>query len=251
MFGIALRFGVPLAALKTANPSVQPNFMGEGTTLLIPLTPTAPINPTPTPTPIPNATPTPASLQTDCYRDALGGIYCFVSYANKSDRPIENVTAVVSLKGITSEYERDQVAILPLNILPAETTLPLVTYFQPPTPQLFSASALPDFSLPVPSGDERYLEASITEHSIQLNAGKSSAVVNGVVSLSDPLKPAGSLWVLGVGYSADGRVIGFRRWEAALPIPLVQQIPFSFNLYSLGPEIDHVDLFVEARPVLP
>ena len=81
MFGIALRYGISLEALKTTNPDVNPYFMGVGTQLLIPITPT-PMLTTPTPqTPQPTARShqhAVLSLQTDCYRDAAGGSDLFV-----------------------------------------------------------------------------------------------------------------------------------------------------------------------------
>jgi len=138
MFGIALRHGISLEALKTANPSINPYFMGAGTQLLLPITPTS-AQATPTAS---AATPTPTSsgtqmvsLQTDCYRDGAGSVTCFVLAHNNSQKPLENITAKVTLTGIANEYTQTQVAILPLNLLPAGAALPLIAYFNAPTPE--------------------------------------------------------------------------------------------------------------------
>jgi len=253
MFGIALRYGISLEALKTANPNVNPYFMGVGTQLLIPITPTA-IAATPTPqTPQPTAEATSTavlSLQTDCYRDAAGGVICFVLAQNLSGKPIENPTALVTLSGVSTEYSQTQTAILPLNLLPAGAALPLVTYFQAPTPEQFTATAQADFWLPVPEEDTRYLEAFLEDLQTEISADGRSAKVNGQVALADTTQQASSIWLLATAFTQDGRVAGIRRWEAPQPIPASQSIPFNFTIYSMGPEIVRVEVSAEARTPL-
>jgi len=253
MFGIALRYGISLEALKTANPNVNPYFMGVGMQLLIPITPT-PMVATPTPqTSQPTATATSTavlSLQTDCYRDAAGGVICFVLAQNLSEKPIENPTALVTLSGVSTEYSQTQTAILPLNLLPAGAALPLVTYFQPPTPEQYTAMAQADFWLPVPEEDTRYLEASLEDLQTEISADGRFAKVNGQVALADPTQQASSVWLLATAFSQDGSVVGIRRWEAPQPIPAGQAIPFSFTVYSMGPVIARVEVSTEVRAPL-
>jgi hypothetical protein len=253
MFGIALRYGISLDALKTANPNINPYMMGVGTQLLIPITPTPMLA---TPTPQTTATTASAtstavlSLQPDCYRDAAGGVICFVLAQNLSDKPIENPTALVTLEGLSTEYSLTQTSILPLNLLPAGAALPLVTYFQPPTPEKFTAMAEADFWLPVPERDARYLETILKDLQTEVSADGRSAEVYGQVALSDPTKQASSIWLLATAFTQDGHVAGIRRWEAPLPIPASQAIPFSFTVYSMGPEIARLEVSTEARTPL-
>ncbi len=253
MFGIALRYGISLEALKTANPGVNPYAMGVGTQLMIPITPT-PMVATPTPqTSQPTATATSTavlSLQTDCYRDAAGGVICFVLAQNLSEKPIENPTALVTLSGVSTEYSQTQTAILPLNLLPAGAALPLVTYFQPPTPEQFTATAQADFWLPVPEEDTRYLEAFLEDLQTEISADGCSAKVNGQVALADPTQQASSIWLLATAFSQDGNVVGIRRWEAPQPIPAGQSIPFSITVYSMVPVIARVEVSTEVRAPL-
>ena len=253
MFGIALRYGISLEALKTANPDVNPYFMGVGTQLLIPITPT-PIAATPTPhmpQPTAEATSTAVlSLQTDCYRDAAGGVICFVLAQNLSEKPIENPTALVTLSGVSTEYSQTQTAILPLNLLPAGAALPLVTYFQAPTPDQFTATAQADFWLPVPEEDTRYLEISLADLQTEIMEDSRSAEIRGQVALADPTKQPGAIWLLATAFTQDGRVAGIRRWEAPQPILASQSIPFNFTVYSMGPEIVRVEVSAEARTPL-
>ncbi|KUK70758.1 MAG: hypothetical protein XD89_0274 [Anaerolineae bacterium 49_20] len=253
MFGIALRYGISLDALKTANPNINPYMMGVGTQLLIPITPTPMLA---TPTPQTTATTASAtstavlSLQPDCYRDAAGGVICFVLAQNLSDKPIENPTALVTLEGLSTEYSLTQTSILPLNLLPAGAALPLVTYFQPPTPEKFTAMAEADFWLPVPEEDTRYLAVTLEDLQTQLSDDGLSAQLSGQVALANPTKQASSIWLLAMAFTQDDRVAGIRRWEAPLPIPAGQAIPFSFTVYSMSPEIARVEVSTEARTPL-
>jgi len=78
-------------------------------------------------TPLPTAEATSTAilnLQTDCYRDAAGGVICFVLAQNLGEKPIENPTALVTLSGVSKEYSQTQTAILPLNLLPAGLRYP-------------------------------------------------------------------------------------------------------------------------------
>ena len=75
-----------------------------------------------------------------------------------------------------------------------------------------------------------------------------SAQVQGQIFLPAESKPASTLWLGAVAYSADDQIIGFRRWEwqGSLQPGAVQL--FNFSVYSLGPMIERVDVIVEARP---
>lgn len=249
MFGVSLRYGISLEALMTANPTVIPYAMGVGTLLLIPITQT-PLPPASTPSEGSQPTKVPtAELQTDCYRDRAGGVLCFALAVNDTEKDQENVSAKVTLTGVDGAYTRTQTAILPLNLLKAGQSLPLITYFQPPTPEKFNASAIIDFSLPVPENDTRYLPAEVTNLEVSCARGNLSCMVNGKAALQPESAQAGALWVLAVAYSQDGRVAGIRRWDAQSPGGGVVGLDFSMLVYSAGPEIERVEVYAEARPV--
>lgn len=254
MFGLSLRYGIPLDALKTANPSVNPNAMGPGTELVIPITATSP--PTHTPTvaaAIDQATltPIPGGLPVYCYADASGGAWCLVDYRNESSDRLENVSARVSLQGQAGMETLVQTAQYPLNIVAAGARILLAAYFQGPLPQNFFPSAEADFSLPVMPDDARYLQTSTTGLTTQFSEYKRVATVSGSVSLPDMAQAPVSLWVLGIAYNEQDQPVAFRRWEAALPITPAAEYPFSFVLYSLGAPITRVETIVEARPTIP
>lgn len=252
MFIIALRHGVTLDALKAANPTVIPNAMGLGTVLLIPITPTPPSENDTTVTPSPGPT---AIARVDydvfCYPESFGGLYCLVLVENDTDKPLENVSALVTLDLPGTDDDPSQVAITPLNLLPAQTTLPAITYFAPPLPQGFTPTAFQDYALPVPEDDIRYLEAGVASLQVELSESAASAQVSGQVVFDDPSATVASVWVLAIAYDQTGQPVGIRRWEFNTPVSTGQPLDFEIIVFSLGPQIDRVDCYVEVRSILP
>lgn len=253
MFGISLWYGISLEALKTANPTVNPYAMGVGTVLLIPLTPQAESTSRPTP----NFTPTPTPLysamnQPDCYPDGSQGLTCFVLIENSNSNDLENVGGIVTLTDLVSGEIRQEVAIMPLNLLRTGTSIPMVAYFSAPIPGKYSVAAVVDIILPVLQGDTRYVNLVIENQQINLSNNNLSAVISG------QLTPEGetsirSARVLAIAYDLEGHVLGIRLWESPSPADLVpgELKDFSLSVYSMSGEIDHIDLLTEAKAILP
>ncbi|MEN6531577.1 MAG: LysM domain-containing protein [Anaerolineaceae bacterium] len=251
MFGVALRYGISLDALKAANPTVIPNLMSVGTVLIIPITPTPPSanasQETPTQTPDPFS-PLRLAMAPVCYRDAVGGAYCFVQLENLSQSPVENPSVRFTLTDAdATTLEMD--GILPLNILPAQQTIPAVAYFPAPVTESFEISAQILDWLPVMPDDTRYLEAEIAAEPPVIAEGVRFAETAGEVNI--PEGEADYVWVLGVVYDSNGQVLGLRRWEAEVPLSTSGSIPFSFRIYAMQGEIAEIKLFVEAHATIP
>jgi hypothetical protein len=246
MYGIAFFYGISPQQLMTANPTVNPRAMGPGTTLLIPITPGPEATPTSAITHTPTATPPYARLdQPACYQDATGGLWCFVLLVNDDANALENVSAVVTLQ--SGEDIRQETAVMPLNLLPEGQALPLVAYFQPPLPEDYQASAEVVFYLPVMPGDDRYLQVDFQEQNVEVSEDGKRAQASGTLILQDGNNGADYLWLNGTAFDAEGNVVAVRRWEAQDPIEAGESIDFAFSLYSLGEDIDRVELLAEAH----
>jgi LysM repeat protein len=240
--GIADKFNVQLDVLQAANPDIDPNGMSVGTTLKIPSNPKNPTG---------EATPTPVPFPVDqiaCHPTIDRGLWCFVLVRNDSSDLMENITAQVTLLDATGQSLASQMALLPLDILPPNGSLPLSVYFAPDVPldvkpqvQILTAIRL----LP---GDVRYLPATVQNSLVQVDWSGFSAQVNGQVYLPADSKPAGEVWVAAVAYDGVGNVIGLRRWESLTGIQPGGSIPFSFSVSSIAGKIERVDFAVEARP---
>jgi LysM repeat protein len=240
MSGIAEKFGISLESLLGANPEVSSNSMSVGTTLKIPGDP-ANLTGEPTPTPAPFTV-----EQIKCYPTADNGMWCFVLAHNDFSEFVENVSAQISLVDANGGVLGSQIALLPLNILPPNTSLPLAAYFPnvssgvKPQVQILTAIKL----LP---NDKRYLPATVSNTLVLVDAEGRSAQVNGQVVLNGD-QAAKQVWVTGTAYDEAGSVVGVRRWESTEGISAGGNLPFELMVSSLGGKITRVEFAVEARP---
>lgn len=244
-YSVGWRFNVSPQQIMTANPSVNPRAMGVGTTLLIPITP----GPDSTATPLVELTPTATPFFTDfqppdCYPDPQGGLWCFVLITNNTGKPVENLSGVFTLHHGDETLQVS--AIMPLNLLPDGNALPLIAYIQPPLPDAYTVNARVNFLLPVMPGDQRYLPATITQQTLELNADCRLATVRGRVSLPAGQPAARYAWVNATAFDAEGRIVAVRRWDSPGLLSGGTELPFTLYLYSLGGPIERVDLLVEA-----
>ena len=254
MFSIALYYGIPLEALKTANPNVNPNAMGVGTVLQIPLTPT------PRPTSDPSkptsqvtgeTSPLKLTSAASCHPDAFGGTRCLVLLTNESEELLENPAVGFRLKNPDGSNGAEMIVFAPLNLMPAGVTLPVYAYFPAPVPEDVQVEAWVDSWLPTMPGDERYASVTISKQQIVYENDDRSAFVSGELSVDAQDRRIASVWLLAVAYDADGNPLGLRRWEARLPISDPGKIPFETIVYSMAGPIAAVELFAEARLSTP
>ncbi|MDD5369544.1 MAG: LysM domain-containing protein [Anaerolineaceae bacterium] len=251
LFGISLRFGVSLPALKTANPKVNPYFMGVGTLLTIPVTPPASGTGTLT-----AATPRSANAPRDvassvsislptCYPSADGGLWCLALAHNQQTQSLENLSVIFRLAGKNPDVLTDQAVFSPFNVLPGSGLMPVVIYFPAPAPSEYGVEVQVDSALPVAPNDVRYLAAKIQQEQIQVDG--LAARATGQVALADATAQAGEIWVLAVAYGEGQQVVGLRKWESPTGLAGGESLPFDLTVYSLGPDIQRVELLVEAH----
>lgn len=238
---IALEFGVSMDDLISANPEVSPNAMSIGVVLKIPSNPDNPSG-EPTPTPVPFTV-----QQAECYSTSNRGMWCFVLAHNDFPDFMENVSAQVTLVDANGTFIASQTALLPLNILPPNMSLPLAVYYPPDIPvdakprvQILTAIRL----LP---NDPRYLPATVNNTLVQINADGHFANISGEVRLPDESNPATQVWITAVAYDENDRVVGVRRWEDG-GIQPGGSLSFEITVASLGGRMKRVEFAVEARP---
>ena len=239
---IALKFGVSMDSLQAANPEISPNSMSVGQVIKIP---SDPANPSGEPTPTPAAF---TIEQIQCYPTADKGMWCFVLVHNDYPDFMENVSAQVTLVDLNNAALSSQTALLPLNILPPNTSLPLVVFFAPEIPYSAKPQVQVLTAIRLVPNDERYLPATINNTLVQVNAQGHSAHVSGVVLLQNSAKAATQVWVTGTAFDDAGRVVGVRRWESSAGLPSGGSLPFEFMVSSIGGIIARVEFAVEARP---
>jgi len=237
---IALKFGVSMNDLQAANPEISPNAMSIGLVIKIPSDPANPSG-EPTPTPVPFTV-----QQIKCYPTADKGMWCFVLVHNDFSDFMENISAQVTLIDANEATLASQTALLPLDILPPNTAMPLAVFFPPEIPYDAKPQVQVLTAIRLLPNDERYVPATSSNTLVQVNAGGHSARLSGMV-LSHSQVPASQVWVAGTAYDESGRVVGVRRWEWADGLAAGGSIPFEFLISSLGGTIARVEFAVEAR----
>lgn len=238
---IALQFGVSMDDLVAINPEVSPNVMSVGTVLKIPSNPTNPSG---------EATPTPAPFmveQIECYPTLNQGMWCFILAHNDSPDFMENLSAQVTLVDSNGAAIASRTALLPLNILPPNTSLPLFVYFPPEIPIDAKPQAQILTAIRLLPGDERYLPATINNTLVVINADGHFAQISGEVRLPVQSKAATQTWVAAVAYDENGRVVGVKRWEGG-GIQPGGSLNFEMSVASLGGVLTRVEFAVECRP---
>lgn len=242
MGSIALKFGVSMDDLQTANPEISPNAMSVGQVLNIPSNPD---NPSGEPTP----TAAPFTIEhIECYPTADQGMWCLVLVHNDFSDFMENVSAQVTLIDPNNATLASQTALLPLNILPPGTSLPLAVFFSPEIPLSARPQVQVLTAILLLPNDERYLPATINNTLVQINADGRSARVTGQVLLPSQAEAANQVWVAGTAYDDAGHVVGLRRWESSAGLSPGGSLPFEFMVSSIGATIARVEFAVEARP---
>lgn len=238
---IAEKFHVALDALLAANPDIDPNAMPVGHTLIIP---SSPDNPTGQVKPTPVAVPV---EQAACHPTADSGLWCFVLIHNDGKELIEDVTAQVSLIDAAGRAITSQTALLPLNIVPPDQSLPLIVFFSPEVPSDSKPQVQILTAIRLPAGDPRYLPAAVQNTFVRVDWSGLSAQVTGQVTLPAESKPASVVWVAAVAYDGAGNVIGVRRWESNATLSAGGSLPFSLMISSVAGKIERVEFSVEAR----
>jgi LysM repeat protein len=245
MSQIAEKFNVSLDALRTANPDVDPNAMSIGTELRIPNT-SANFTGASSPTPVPVSV-----KQIECHPTADQAMWCFVlveAPRNDFSDFMENISAQVTLVDSNGQVITSQAALSMLNILPPNTSLPLVTFFAPNIPADVKPQAQILTAIRLLPDDIRYLPAIVQNTLVQIDASGRSAQVNGQVYLPPESKAAAQVWVAAVAYDRAGRVVGVKRWESNTALEAGNSLPFVFMISSVAGEIDRVEFAVEAQP---
>lgn len=253
MLGVALRHGISLEGLLAANPEVDPRFLSVDTLLVIPQPEESPPGQITTPTP-----PAVELAGPVCYQTLEASVWCFLLVDNDQTHALENISAWIGIYTPEGDNVAGEVAITPLNWLPAGEAMPIVARFPPPLPQDFVATSDRFSALIMPEETGRYLETNLKVDDIEIREDGLSATIQGKVTLPEESPAAKLIWLLGVAYDAQGDVVGVRRWEVeattgsqgepATVLEAGETLPYLFEVYSLGPGIERVEVLVEARP---
>jgi LysM repeat protein len=243
LLGIAIEYGVELDDLITANPGISPRMLSIGQPVLIP-------GPDGAPVVILAPTATPVALRfsgPDCYAALSGGLWCLAWAENDAGAPLEGVAAAITLLDAQGVAVASQTAYSPLNLIREDQLIVVAAHF----PQVnvaparvavtpVSALRLDDTSRYLPSqarlASEERLPSGVgwrLRGEIELGSEGETDVERGVV--------------VAIGLDSEGRPVGLRTWEFQGTVAAGSVVPFELSVFTLGPEMESVAVFVEAQ----
>jgi LysM repeat protein len=246
MLGIAIDFGVSLAALQAANPTVEPRFLSIGTVLVIP-PPEGSFAAAATnlaPPPPANAT----LSQPSCYPTGSGSLYCLVEARNPNDQPLENVSARILLAGPDGMPFASQSAFGALDLIPPGGAIPLAALFQPAPTQVVAAAGVELetailVSAPLSATQPVLLDVTAPPGAVLGERWTVAGTVHNPAA-----QPLPSAWVVLSVYDASGRLTGYRKVALANGIGGGETRAFSISADALGGSADHGVVLAEGRP---
>ena len=233
---IALRYGISLSMLQSANPGVDLNFLKEGQQLIIPPTEL---------TPVPNlSSPTPAALKMTgetCYPAEDGAGWCIASITNNQPEGVMYITGEFILLGNGTTRQAPFTA--DLDVLPPGRTIPVYAHFEAPFPYPYQV----DVSIQSALQQSLVLEAKdyeILEQNFVYDPTGLAVQITGIIRTLDPAPRV--IIVTAAGYAGD-QPAGVRKVELGSSDAAGSDIKFQMWLYSVGPAIDRVELFVQKK----
>jgi hypothetical protein len=245
---IAFRFGVTVDEIMAVNPGIDPRILSIGTTLIIPLGEDGEAV-------IPTATPVPLLVgAVSCYPTALSGLWCFLPVMNELPFAVEGVTGEISIYDSSGELFASQRALPPVDVIPPEKRLPLYTSFSTPIPEGYFVRGSVYGAFLAQDGDDPQ-PLNLIDVSTEMSDSGQVVQVQGKVDIGE--QETGDKTIVGialiaaVAYDASNEVVGLRVWEQAIEADQGDRPPFSIQVYSLGPPIEEVEVFVEWRADLP
>jgi LysM repeat protein len=252
---IAFQYGLSVEDLLVANPDVDPAFLRIGSTLVVPLDESE-LRIEATPAPLPLHIGGPA-----CYPTNDGGTFCFMLATNQGEMDLENISAKIDFISKDGESLAEEIAIPPLNVLPPGESLPVLAFFPTPLEPELEVQAEVLSALPLLDSGSRYVNVEVDLEEIIVDPEGMQATVIGQVALQAGGELADYLWLAAVAYAEGGDVIGVRKWEAPQDGKCLSQemqnralsgeqavgcLSFDITVFSLGPEIERVEVYAEA-----
>lgn len=231
---LAEQFKISQDALRAANPSVMPNSMSVGSSLLIPPVEPATAN---------SATLTPIGLpisQCVCHASKDGGLWCFGLINNPTPGRIENLAARISLLDEQGANVTSQIAFPPLDAIPANAALPVLGFFPNTSPNVFPQIQVLSA---IPASAETSPEVKLDNIVTRISWDGLSAQVQGDARVSSGTQ----IWIAAVVYNQNQQISGVKRWEGTLD-SATNTTHFNFMVASLNGVIERVDLVAEVKP---
>ena len=183
LLGIAVRFGVPVEAIQTANGIIDPRLLQIEQILIIPNPEeSGEAEPTPTPTPFPVIV-RGMSFQ----RTPQGSLWAFGEVANPGDAFLSEIVVEVSLYDAEGKLLSSKVVFTQLDLLLPEHSIPFAVLFESPPSSFAQYQASVISAVPILGQTRYYLDLAPVETSATL-MGESTYRISGQLEKYRPAK---------------------------------------------------------------
>ncbi len=234
LYGIALQYNISLDRLASANPGLDSRNLIVGTKVVIPFTDNE--NQLPTPTPYPILVEKPI-----CYSTTDEGLWCYSLIENNQNLSLENISITFNIYDSNRDLVKSQIAHTPLNFLFPKQILPAGELITDPPANIGQISTTLLTAYP---SDRKEPLVLVTDYFLVYSQENTIVQVEGTFEIADEVGNGDQVWIAGVGFS-EGNPVAIRKWISSGALEKGTPYPFDFLLYSLGPEIDQVQVFSE------
>jgi LysM repeat protein len=234
LYGIAVQYNITLDELVLANPGVNTNTLSIGTELNIPLIDNPLLVATPTPYPLPLSEPA-------CYPTEDEGLWCYLMLNNDREIALENITVAFNLFADRQELVHSVIASPALNRLFPGQSIPVGAWIEDPPQNLTGITASLLTAFPSDLDDS---QVEITDYSVTYSLENRIATVSGMYQIINPEASGSQVWIVGIALSED-IPSGVRKWVSSQELSTETSYDFEFQIYSLGPAIDRIQLLAE------
>lgn len=244
LLGIALRYGVALDDLILVNPGVDPGFLTIGQQLRIPGEEGEAVD-----TLLPSPTPVPVEMSpVECFKSPSGALTCLLEVRNDSGEYVRGLTVVVRLLDRGGGELTAQLANAPLEFLGPGMSLPLSVHYSEIPIDFSSAVASVQSAIRIPPPDPTEYRVGVEIQPSEKMVDPRMARVFGVVSLQQLSASQGSsIRILGIVRDSDHQVAGYQILDLLAQGDAGDGIPFTMDIFSLGPAIGSVELIAEVK----
>ena len=234
---IALRYGITLQMMQSSNPGVDLNFLKEGQELIIPPTARKPV--------VEQGSPTPALLTVkdiECFPAAGGAGACIGTIFNNQPDAVMYILGEFMVSGNGQIWQKPFTSLL--DTLPGGRSIPVYAWFDPPFPYPYQVNITIQSALQQAPEMQKSSNLEIVDQVVNIDPNGLAAKITGNIAVKDASSK--TITVVAAGYSND-KPAGIRRFEITPGSTGDLSIPFTIWLYSIGPQMDRVELFAETE----
>jgi hypothetical protein len=163
---------------------------------------------------------------------------------NPGEAPLEGVVFTATQIDRAGEAVQTITAVPALAILPPEAAVP-VAFALPMDPNdVGQVLVQVQSAYPSPDWEARFLPLESRQSVYQPSPDRRRWELQGEVAVPEGPEGSVSVRIVAVALAADGNPLGFATWTG--PSAFGQTLPYRLTVFSLGGEIDVVDMQIEA-----